>query len=250
MLTTNHYCHVRFDATCARRLGRSIELDAGASIAPQVETSLASPLDRLFAGPIAHSRASFDLDHFLAEQDASKALRYWLAGSPPSDQRSLALALGRDIARLDQLLTEQVNEILHHADFQLLEASWRGLYYLVEQTEDNENIKIRVLNVSWRELARDAERAIEFDGSQLFQKVYSEEFGTPGGEPYSVLIGDYDIHPRPSAEHPIDDISVLSSISQVAAASFAPFIASAHPSMFGLDSYSELAQPLNLTRSI
>jgi type VI secretion system protein ImpD len=230
-------------------LGRSIEPDAAASVSPGAPAVYASPLDQLFAGPAAPARARFDLDHFLAERDPAKALRYWLAGQSATDQRGIALSLGRDIARLDQLLTEQCNEILHHADFQRLEASWRGLYYLVEQTDDSENVKVRVLNVSWRELARDAERAIEFDGSQLFQKVYSEEFGTPGGEPYSVLIGDYDIHPRPSPDHPIDDISVLTSISQVAAASFAPFISSAHPSMFGLDGYSELAQPLNLSRT-
>jgi type VI secretion system ImpC/EvpB family protein len=230
-------------------LAQSLEQTSGAPVSPAAESVYASPLDQLLTGATATARVRFDLDYFLGERDPAKALRYWLGGRASADRREIALALGRDIARLDQILTAQANEILHHADFQKLESSWRGLYYLVEQTEDHENVKIRVLNVSWRELARDAERAIEFDGSQLFQKVYSEEFGTPGGEPYSVLIGDYDIHPRPTAEHPIDDVSVLTSISQVAAASFAPFIASAHPSMFGLDSYSELAQPLNLSRT-
>ena len=101
---------------------------------------------------------------------------------------------------------DQVNAILHHPRFQKLEASWRGLRYLVDQIEEADNVKIRVLSVSWKELARDLERAIEFDQSQLFRKVYSDEFGTPGGEPFGVLLGDYEIRPRPSPEHPIDDV--------------------------------------------
>ena len=103
-----------------------------------------------------------------------------------------------------------------------------------------------MLNLPWNELARDVERAIEFDQSQLFRKIYSEEFGTPGGQPFGVLLGDYEIHHRPTAEHPFDDVGVLAAVSHVAAAAFAPFIAGVHPSMFGLDSFTGLEQPLNL----
>ncbi len=152
------------------------------------------------------------------------------------------------MAHLDRLLAEGVNAILHHPRFQKLEAAWRGLKYLTEQAEGAENVKIRLLSVSWNELSRDLERAIEFDQSQLFRKIYSDEFGTPGGEPFGLLLGDYEIRPRPSAEHPIDDVAALGAVSQVAAAAFAPFVAGVHPSMFGLDQFTELEQPLQLAK--
>ena len=93
----------------------------------------------------------------------------------------------------------------------------------------------------------DAERAIEFDQSQLFRKVYSEEFDTPGGQPFAALIGDYQVRPWPTAEHPQDDVAVLTAISHVAAAAFAPFVAGVHPAMFGLDDFGELERPRNLS---
>ncbi len=138
---------------------------------------------------------------------------------------------------------------MHHPRFQRLEASWRGLYFLAEQADGAEGVKVRVLSASWKELARDLDRAIEFDQSQLFTKVYSDEFGTPGGEPFGVLLGDYEIWPRPSAAHPVNDIEALQKISGVAAAAFAPFVAGAHPAMFGLDRFAELDRPLNLARA-
>ena len=146
-----------------------------------------------------------------------------------ADLRGMADRLQRDVARLDAILSAQANAILHHPRFQRLEASWRGLRYLVDTADDAEGVKIRVLNAGWKEIARDSERAIEFDQSQLFRKVYSEEFGMPGGEPFGLLLTDYEIRPRPSAEHPLDDIAVLASLSQVAAAAFVPVIAGTHP---------------------
>ncbi len=193
------------------------------------------------------------LDDFLREPSPRKALLRWLAWGAPCKERfskdEVVRLLGRDIARLDALLARQVNAILHHPCFQKLEASWRGLRYLTGQAEGAENVKIRVLSVSWIEIARDLERAIEFDQSQLFRKVYSEEFGVPGGEPFGLLLGDYEIRPRPSAEHPVDDVAALGAISQVAAAAFAPFVAGVHPSMFGLDQFAELEQPLHLAKT-
>jgi type VI secretion system protein ImpD len=103
-----------------------------------------------------------------------------------------------------------------------------------------------VLDISWAEVVRDISRAIEFDQSQLFQKVYNEEYGTPGGEPYGVLIGDYEISHRPSRRHPHDDLGTLNGIAEVAAAAFAPFITSASPELFGMDDYSGFGLPLNL----
>jgi len=193
------------------------------------------------------------LDEFLAETSPCEALQRWLTWSG-NGQRSLCKnevvrLLGRDIARLDALLSRQVNAILHHPRFQRLEASWRGLHYMTQQAEGVENVKIRVLSVAWIELARDLERAIEFDQSQLFRKVYGDEFGISGGEPFGLLVGDYEIHPRPSADHPVDDVAALAGVAQVAAAAFAPFVAGGHPSMFGLDRFSELEQPLNIAKT-
>jgi len=189
------------------------------------------------------------LDRFLEQSSPAAALRMWLqwtgrtAGA--ADRDRLARLLNRDVAQLDALINGQLNAILHHPRFQKLEAAWRGLRYLVEQKGEAEDIKIRVLGVRWDELARDLERAIEFDQSQLFRKVYDDEFGRPGGEPFGVLLGDYEIRHRPSREHPIDDVSVLTAISQVAAAAFAPFVAGVHPAMFGLDDFVTFQQPLN-----
>lgn len=192
------------------------------------------------------------LDAFLAEPCPWLALVLWLG---PVSLRGRALRefvvqrLTQDLAQIDVLLTRQVNKILHHPAFQRLEASWRGLRYLVEQIPDGENVKVRVLSVTWREVARDLERALEFDQSQLFRKVYSEEFGTPGGEPFGVLLGDYEIRPRPGPEHPYDDVALLPSLAGVAAAAFAPFIAAAHPSLLELTSFSDLELTRNLTQT-
>jgi type VI secretion system ImpC/EvpB family protein len=193
------------------------------------------------------------LDRFLAESSPAEALRLWLgpvARRPGMTLRRLvAQRLGQDIADLDQRLNRQVNAILHHPAVQKLEATWRGLHYLVEQAPQGENVKVRLLNVSWKDLVRDLDRALEFDQSQLFRKVYSDEFGTPGGEPFSVLLGDYEIHSRPAPDHPTDDLAALGKISAVAAAAFSPFIAAAHPSLFDLESFSSLELPLNLART-
>lgn len=172
------------------------------------------------------------------------------ASAPPDDPARIERRVGqitRCIARIDELLSRQVNLILHHPRFQELEASWRGLAYLVESVASTPNVKVRLLSLSWSEMARDMERALEFDQSQLFQKVYSEEFGMPGGEPYGLLIGDYQIHPRPGRGHPVDDIATLQKVADAAAAAFAPFVTAAHPSLFGLDRFVDLERPLDLS---
>jgi type VI secretion system ImpC/EvpB family protein len=201
------------------------------------------------------ARSNSLLDRFLREPSPVKALAYWLGLTssplrpmPDREHGQLMRMLNRAIAELDALLTRQVNAILHHPSFQRLEASWRGLHYLVRQVPDGANIKLRVLSASWKELVRDVENALEFDQSQLFQKVYEEEFGHPGGEPYGVLLGDYEIHLGPSGDHPTDDVGALERIASVAAAAFAPFIAAAHPSLFDLDSFTELEKPLDVSK--
>jgi type VI secretion system protein ImpC len=146
------------------------------------------------------------------------------------------------IAEIDDLLTAQVNEILHTEEFQKLEGSWRGLSFLVFNTETSSRLKLRLLNITKPELLKDLEKAVEFDQSALFKKVYEEEYGTFGGFPYSALIGDFEF-----GRHP-QDIALLEKVSNVAAAAHAPFIASASPRMFDLDAYTELGVPRDLSK--
>lgn len=159
------------------------------------------------------------------------------------------LAIDRLIAAIDKMLTAQVNAILHHRRFQRLEASWRGLSSLVDTAASMRRVKIRLLDVSWRELARDLERAIEFDQSQLFTKVYCDEFGAPGGEPFGLLIGDYYVRHQRGADHPTDDVGALKAIAAVAAAAFCPFVTSCAPALFGLDRFADFATNFDLARS-
>jgi type VI secretion system protein ImpD len=192
-----------------------------------------------------------DLDALLGAPHWTRALGVWIElaglGERPT-REALVASLTLAIAELDRSLSAQLNAVLHHPRFQALEASWRGLELLVGRVTARREVRIRVLSVTWRELARDFERAIEFDQSQLFRKVYSDEFGTPGGEPFSVLLGDYQIAHRPRPDQPVDDIGVLKGLAQVAAAAFAPFLTSLHPSLLGLDHFHELSRPLDLAR--
>ena len=191
-----------------------------------------------------------NLNSFLAETDVKKALHYWLSEFEKSrtinSTDDIILAIHRSISIIDEAINDQLNCIIHHPALQKLEASWRGLWHLVNQADGNKNIKIRYLDISWAEVVKDIERALDFDQSQLFQKIYSEEYGTPGGEPYGVIIGDYAISHKRSKAHPYDDIATLRGIAEVAAAAFAPFIASASSEIFGLDDFSTLGMPLNL----
>ncbi len=192
------------------------------------------------------------VEAFLRESSPQEALSMWLglgrSSSSLPTRSQITGRLSRDIARIDELIATQLNAVMHHPTFQKLEASWRGLSYLVNKLQESETVKIKVLNVSWAELVQDQSRALEFDQSQLFRSVYESEFGHPGGEPFAILIGDYEIRHRPSAEHPYDDLETLSKISGVAAASFAPFIAGVHASFFGLDSFTELERPLDVSK--
>jgi type VI secretion system protein ImpC len=146
------------------------------------------------------------------------------------------------IAQIDALLSRQLNEIMHASEFQKLESSWRGLHYLVDKSETGTLLKIRVLNATKPELSKDLEKAVEFDQSALFKKVYEEEFGMFGGAPFGTLIGDYEF-----GKHP-QDISLLEKISNVAAAAHAPFISAASPDLLNLESYTQLDDPRDLAK--
>jgi len=144
------------------------------------------------------------------------------------------------IADIDKLISMQLNEVLHNPEFQKLEGSWRGLSYLIHQSETGERMKIRVMNVTKKDLLKDMEKASEFDQSTLFKKVYEEEFGMYGGESYGAMIGDYEF-----SNHP-QDVSLLEKISGVAASSHTPFISAADPRLFGWDSFTELQNPRDM----
>ena len=148
------------------------------------------------------------------------------------------------IAAIDQKLTEQVNLIMHHEDFQKLESAWRGLHYLVNNTETDEQLKIRVLNVSKTDLGKTLKRykGTAWDQSPLFKRLYEEEYGQFGGEPYGCLVGDYHF------DHTPPDVELLGEMSKIAAAAHAPFITGAAPSVMQMESWQELANPRDLTK--
>lgn len=144
------------------------------------------------------------------------------------------------IAQIDQLLSLQLNEILHHPAFQTLEATWRGIRYLMDQSETNSMLKIKVLNVSKRELLKDLQRASEFDQSALFKKVYEEEFGVFGGAPFAALLGDYEFGRGP------EDIELLERIAQVSSAAHAPFLSAASAGLLNLEDFTQLGNPRDI----
>jgi type VI secretion system protein ImpC len=175
-------------------------------------------------------------------QDLVKTLvEQALTGTVTFD-RNLSRTLSRAVAAIDQSLSTQLNAIIHHPRFLQLEGTWRGLNYLVMNSETGTSLKLRVVNVSKRELNRDLTRAVEFDQSQLFKQIYENEFGMPGGEPYGALIGDYEWTAHP------DDIETLRLVSQVAAAAFAPFISGVGAGMFGFNDWTELSKPRDLAK--
>jgi type VI secretion system protein ImpC len=152
------------------------------------------------------------------------------------------LMINSRIAQIDRLISRQLNEIMHHQDLQKLEASWRGLFHLVNQSETGEGLKIRVMNVSKKDLLKDMEKASEFDQSTLFKKIYEEEFGTFGGSSFGAIIGDYEF-----GNHP-QDLSLLEKVAGVAAAAHAPFLSAASAGILNLDSFADLGAPRDLAK--
>jgi type VI secretion system protein ImpD/type VI secretion system protein ImpC len=158
-----------------------------------------------------------------------------------ADPEACRTALDRDIAELDALISAQLDAILHHPRLRRFEGSWRGLAWLVSGLDPAGRAKVKVLNISWAELCRDLERAIEFDQSQLFRKVYEEEFGMPGGEPYGLLVIDHEIRHRPFPGAPTDDVNALASLAGTAAAAFVPIVLAASPALLQVEEFADLA---------
>jgi type VI secretion system protein ImpC len=157
-------------------------------------------------------------------------------------EKGVTRTINARIAAIDEMLSKQVNAILHHPDLQKLEASWRGLHKLVMGSETGETMKIRVLNVAKKDLLKDFQAAAEFTESAFWKKVYEYEFGLYGGDPYGALIGDYEFDKGPQ------DISLLTHLTQVAAAAHAPFVSAASPQMFGMDSFTQMPDPRDLAK--
>ena len=210
---------------------------SGAQPAAATEVTL---LDRILdegklirdTGPNARTKARGLIEEFV-DRVMDKA---------STSNRDLTQRIIDCIADLDDLISDQLNEVMHHEDCQRLEAAWRGLHYLVMNTETSTMLKLRLLNVSKADLAKDLKSAIEFDQSALFKKVYEDEYGTFGGNPYSVLIGDYEFGPGN------EDVLLLTNISNVASSAHAPFIAAASPAMFFMDRFTELPSPRDLAK--
>jgi type VI secretion system protein ImpD/type VI secretion system protein ImpC len=197
------------------------------------------------------------LGHWLLLEDRAAALAAWfgaealaaMARGPDAIAR-IEEALDRDIAALDALISRQLDAVLHARPLRRLEGSWRGLSWLVDQLPQDRMVKVRLLTVSWREICRDLERAIEFDQSALFRKVYEDEFGMPGGEPYGLLLVDHAVRHAPGPGSPTDDVAALLGLAQVAAAAFAPLIAAASPELLGLDTYAEAGPAFDLADAL
>jgi type VI secretion system protein ImpC len=155
---------------------------------------------------------------------------------------NLSATLDARVAELDALISRQLSEVMHAAEFQKMEGTWRGLQYLCKHTSTGEMLKIKVLNATKKDLVRDFNNAIDFDQSALFKKVYEEEFGTFGGAPFGALIGDYEISRQP------EDMYFIEQMSHVAAASHAPFISAASSELLGLESFADLGKPRDLAK--
>src|SRR5262245_43664857 len=150
--------------------------------------------------------------------------------------------LNARIAEIDRLISRQLNEVLHQPEFQKLEGTWRGLKYLLSRTETSASLKIKVLNVTRKDLIQDFKAAPDFDQSNLFKKIYEEEYGVFGGAPFGALLGDFAFGRGPQ------DVALLEKMAQVAAGAHAPFIAGTSAEMFNLDDFTQLDAPRDLAK--
>jgi type VI secretion system protein ImpC len=188
-------------------------------------------------GRVGRDPAAKERGKELVKQFVSEVLEGSMTIAPDTEAM-----INARIAQIDHLVSLQLNEIMHHPDLQKLEATWRGLKYLLSQSEVGTQLKIKVLNVSKKELLRDLQRAPEFDQSAIFKKVYEEEFGVFGGAPFGALIGDYEF----GKSGP--DIELLEKMSSVAAAAHAPFLTAASPEMVNLESFTQIDAPRDMAK--
>jgi type VI secretion system protein ImpC len=210
--------------------------EAQAAAAAQETTTELGLLDQIVEqGRFGKEGAQRERGRSLIKQFVSEVLEGTITYS--ADTESM---LNARIAQIDHLVSTQLNEVMHNAEFQKLEGTWRGLKYLLENSETSAMLKIKVLNVNKKDLLKDLQRAPEFDQSALFKKVYEEEFGVFGGAPFGALLGDFEFGRSGQ------DIELLEKISQVAAAAHAPFLTAASHEMFNLDNFTQLDAPRDL----
>jgi type VI secretion system protein ImpC len=204
--------------------------------APQAQE--ASLLDTI----VEQSRvAQSDEEHARAKDIISELVHEVMKGTVVVSD-NLSATLDARIAELDLLISEQLSEVMHAAEFQKIEGTWRGLHYLCHETETSTLLKIKMLNITKRQLVKDFQSAIEFDQSLMFKKIYEEEFGTFGGAPFGTILGNFEISRQP------EDMYFIEQMSHVAAAAHAPFIASADPALLGLESFADLSKPRDLAK--
>jgi len=216
------------------------EPQKAAAAAPQAseETVERSLLDQIVEeGRMARDPAAKERGKNLVKEFVRQVLEGAMTISKDAE-----MMINARIAQIDHLVSIQLNEVLHQQSFQKLEASWRGLKYMMDQSETSDKLKIRVLNVTKRELLRDLQRAPEFDQSALFKKIYEEEYGVFGGAPFSAMVGDYEFGRGP------EDIELLEKISQVASAAHAPFLTAASPEMINLESFTQIDAPRDMAK--
>lgn len=185
--------------------------------------------------------ARSDAERVRAKDIISELVREVLSGTVVMSD-NLSATLDARVAEIDTLISQQLSVVMHHPDFQKLESTWTGLHYLCKHTSTGSMMKIQVFNATKKELVKDFKTAIDFDQSALFKKVYEEEFGTFGGAPFGTLIGDFEISRQP------EDMYFAEQMSHVAAAAHAPFISAASPEMFGVETFTDLGKPRDLSK--
>lgn len=205
-------------------------------------TAVATEQDDLLGSIVEQSRiARNDEEHLRAKSLIGELAKEVMAGTITVSE-NMSASIDKRIAEIDAVISEQLSKIMHHAEFQKVESTWRGLYYFCQETPSNPLIKIRMLNTTKKELVKDFQSATDFDQSTLFKKIYEEEYGSFGGAPYSTIIGDFEFDRTPS------DMYLLEQISHVAAAAHAPFISAASPEILGLDSFTDIDRPRDVSK--
>jgi type VI secretion system protein ImpC len=198
----------------------------------------------VFESLLNESVKARDVEKQTAVQSAVRTLAQQALASANLISSDALKTISGIIAEIDRKLSEQINLIIHHDDYKTLEGAWRGLHHLVNNTETDETLKIRVMNISKNDLKKTLKKfeGNAWDQSPIFKKLYEDEFGSPGGQPYGALIGDYHF------DHSPEDVKLLGNMAQIASAMHAPFIAGAAPSVLAMDSWQELSNPRDLTK--